>query len=562
MSMTLKDLLDASVAAYGSSIAFRSKAGGRWQDMTYAGLRDRVWRVSELLAHHRIRPGHHVAILRDNAPDWAESYFGIVGLGAVAVPLDPKLTEREALHVLRDSGARAIIASVKSYALLRNLEDRLPELRLAILVDGRELLPVEESRVAYLDYEQGLAEVAGSAASAQRVYERSSPDPDDTASLIYTSGTTGQQKGAMLSHRNLAANVHSCSQVAVINNRDSFLLVLPLFHAFAFTANLLLPLYCGAQICFVESLRTVGENVAEIRPTVLIGVPLLLEKMHNRLITALHANRLGHLLYRLGMKAPIRERIRGRLGGRLRLIVTGGAACPVPVLQGFSELGIPVAEGYGLTEASPVLTLNPVERPKPGTVGRPLPGVEIRIVDPDETGVGEIAAKGPNIMKGYHLAEAETAQVLKDGWLMTGDLGCFDDEGYLQITGRKKSLIVNREGKNIHPEEVEQVIGRSPFIAEVLVLPYEDARDAGGERVGIIVVPNLDAIDDLAAREDRRYSEEDVKELLQQEVRRLSRDLAEYKRPRRVNIRTEEFLKTSTGKIKRYLYRMEEIGVE
>lgn len=554
--MTIKEWLARSVSRRGDGIALRHKKDGRWQSLTYRELLARTWGVAELLARRGLKPGDRVAIFRENAPDWPEMYFGITGLGLTAVPVDAKLQEQEVAHILRDSGARLLFADARSYPLLKEIEAHLPGLQSAVLVGGRELGPQPSRRVRYEDYQESFESAAAAAAADGRAYDRHTPAADDIASFIYTSGTTGRQKGAMLTHGNFAANVEAILHAIDIREDDNFLLVLPLHHAFAFTANLLTPVAAGCEISFVESLKTVGENTREVAPSVLIGVPLLIEKMYNRIWAGLRENKAAWVLYRLGLRRPVRRGIAAKLGGRLRLIVTGGAPCDPDVLVHFAKLGFPILEGYGLTETAPVLTLNPPDAPRPGTVGRPLPGVEIRILDPNPEGVGEITARGPNVMKGYFNNPEATAAVFQDGWFLTGDLGRLDANGYVTITGRKKSLIVNREGKNIYPEEVEHAVGKSPFVRECLALGFRDPDVKVGEQVGIIVVPNQEMIDAHARRGHRTLSEAEAVELVRRDVKRVCAGIAEYKRPRRIQVRWEEFGKTSTGKVKRYLYTL------
>ncbi len=555
--MTLKEMLARSVQRRGDAVALRHKLQDRWHTVSYHELQARVWHVAEVLSRLGVKPGDRVGLFRENAPEWPEVYFGIVGLGATAVPVDAKLQEQEVAHILRDSSARVLLTHAKSYPLVREIEPHLPELRNVLLIGGREVLPIQSRKVKYSDYEQWMEDVAEAAGSAARAYDQFAPVDDDIASFIYTSGTTGRQKGAMLTHRNFTSNVESCRKAIGILDTDNFLLVLPLHHAFAFTANLLLPLAVGSEISFVENLKTVGENTREVSPSVLIGVPLLLEKMYNRIWNGLKENKVGYTLFKLGIRHPVTKGIAKKLGGKLRLVVTGGAPCDPDLLTGYRQFGLNILEGYGLTETAPVLSLNPPAKPKPGTVGRPVPDVQITILDKDADGVGEIAAKGPNIMKGYYNNPEATAAVFKDGWFLTGDLGFIDDEGYVKITGRKKSLIVNREGKNIHPEEVEYQVCKSPFIREAVALGYREAGEKVGEHVGVIVVPNQESIDAHMAREKKRPSEREISDLIRSEVKRMSAEIAEYKRPRRIQIRWEDLDKTSTGKVKRYLYAME-----
>ena len=560
--MTLKELLAQSVQQRGDGVALRYKQQERWHTVSYLELLARVRRVTEVLGRHNIKPGDRVAIFNENSPEWPEIYFGIVGMGATAVPVDAKLQDQEVSHILRDSGSKFLITNAKYYPLLRDIEPRVPELHTVLLIDGHEVLPVGSRRIQYLSYEELMEAVAETASSAARAYDRHNPKDDDVASLIYTSGTTGRQKGAMLTHRNFTSNVEGCQKAIGIYPTDNFLLVLPLHHSFAFTANLILPIAVGSEISFVENLKTVGENMREVSPTVLIGVPLLLEKMYNRIWNGLKENKVGYTLFKLGIRKPVIRGIAQKLGGKLRLVVTGGAPCDPELLENYARLGIPFIEGYGLTETAPVLSLNPLDRPRAGTVGKPIPGVEVVILDADSEGAGEIAAKGPNIMKGYFNNPEATQSVFKDGWFLTGDLGVIDAEGYVTITGRKKSLIVNREGKNIHPEEVEHQVCKSPYIREAIALGYREADEKVGEHVGVIVVPDQDALDALAQREKKTLSESEIGTLIRGEVKKYSAEIAEYKRPRRIQIRWEELDKTSTGKVKRYLYSMgsEDVG--
>lgn len=555
--MTIRELLEQSVREHADSVALRFKSDGLWKTISYSDLLQEVRVAAEVVAKLGARKGDRVALFCENGPLWAEAYLGIVGIGATAVPIDAKLQEQEVAHILADSGAQIVLASARQYPVLADMERRAPTLRHVVLFEGQNVLPSMNGKaVRYHDYDTLRKESLAAAVGARAAYDRAAPSDDDLASLIYTSGTTGRQKGAMLTHRNFTANVESCRKAIQIFPTDHFLLVLPLHHAFAFTANLLVPLRCGCAISFVESLKTVADNLREVSPTILIGVPLLLEKMYNRIWSGLKANKLAYVMFLMGLRKPVIQKLAAKLGGRLRLVVTGGAPCDPEIINGFGQLGIQVIEGYGLTETAPVLTLNPLDRPKPGTVGKPLPDVEITIMDSRPDGSGEIAARGPNVMKGYYNNPSATAEAFRDGWFLTGDIGYFDADGYLVISGRKKSVIVNREGKNIYPEEVEQQITRSPFIREALVLGYREADMKVGELVGAIVVPDQEVLDAHLKRQHRKLTDEETDEFIRNEVKKQVSAIAEYKRPRRILVRWEEFEKTTTGKIKRYLYSM------
>lgn len=550
---TLRELLEQSVEHNPDAPFLRHKSEGAWQTISYGELHQRVSRVAQLLHQLHVKPAERVAMLMPNGPCWPEIYYGIATSAFTAVPVDAQLREQEVAHILRDSQARVLFVSSSCYALLKHIEAPLPELRHIILIeDPRQPIAAEpEGHATYHSYGDLLRDT--DAARYSDFYAQMQPAEHDIASVIYTSGTTGRQKGAMLTHRNFVANVRGIQAAVTISSGDNFLLVLPLHHAFAFTGNLLLPTACGAQISLVESLRTVAETMREVSPSVLIAVPLLVEKMLARIEARLAGNRLARLLVKLGLGRLIRHKLLAALGGQLRLIVVGGAPTDPAVLQGYMRLGIPIVEGYGLTESSPVLALNPPTAPRPGSVGKALPGVDIRISSPNAEGVGEICAKGHNIMAGYYRNEAATREVIHDGWLSTGDLGYIDNAGYIVITGRCKNLIVNREGKNIYPEEIERAINGCRYVLESLALGEVQPPEVG-ERVGLIVVPDWDAIDGYKSRNKPSLTDGEVDELIRGSIRRGTEAMASYKRPRSVKIRHDEFEKTSTGKIKRYLY--------
>lgn len=550
---TIRELLLRSVEATPDAVAIRHKQGGAWRVIRYRELWQRARCVSEVL--HQLGAGRsaHVAIFLENDYRWPELYLGVATAAFIAVPVDAKLREQEVAHILRDAAVSVVFASPQTYGLIREIADSLPTLKHVVVLDGATLISAERTRIAYHDFATLSDQHAAAANGAVSYSEQALPEPDDLASIIYTSGTTGRPKGAMLTHANFCGNVNILLDVIDVRSDDNFLLVLPLHHVFAFTGNLLMPLGAGAEISMVESLRTIGENVREVSPTVLIGVPLLLQKMYNRIQARLRQRRSAAILLALGLRKPIRKSILRNLGGKLRIAIVGGAPSDPDMIRGFAKLGIPVIEGYGLTETAPVLTMNPVTAPRPGSIGKPLPNIQLRIDTPNADGVGEIAARGPSIMRGYFNHPDATELVLHDGWFFTGDMGYIDAEGYVFITGRRKNLIVNREGKNIAPEAVEQAVLKSPAILECLVLGYCQSRETG-ERVGAMVVPDQACIDAEARRRGHPLSDAEIEQRIRTAVKKATQPLADFQRPRYIQIRTEPFERTSTQKIKRYLY--------
>ena len=564
--MTLKETLERSAQKHGDKILMKYKRDGAWQTLTYRQFLALVRNVAEALVRTcHVRPGDRVALLGANSPEWCAIHYAITGLGATAVPVDVKLQDQEVTHILSDSGACALLMDSASEANVYGLAGRCPNLRHVILFGDRkpELDNGRARGIVMHDFDKILAETKAQAEGHGAAYDRFHPKEEDVASYIYTSGTTGRQKGAMLTHGNFTGNFRSIDAAIEIRPDDNFMVILPLHLSFAFTVCLVTPIASGTAMSFVESLRTVGENIRETSPTLIPAVPLLLEKVYNKLLAGIKANRVANVLWTLGIRGPVRKGILEKLGGRVRLMISGGAPADPVMLRGLEELGLKAREGYGITECSPVLSLTPIDAPiRPGSCGQILPFIEMKVFDANAEGVGELAAKGANVMKGYYNNPAATEAVFRDGWFLTGDLGYIDSENYVYITGRKKALIVNREGKNIYPEEVELQINQSPLILESVVLGYRPAGEAVGEQVGVIVVPDEEGIAALEASEKRKFTEQEIEARLRAEVKKQVAALADYKHPRRVQIRWEEFNKASTGKIKRYLYAMTEATPE
>ena len=353
------------------------------------------------------------------------------------------------------------------------------------------------------------------------------------------------------------SNVVGVLQAIQFKRDDNVALILPLHHSFAFTTTVLVPVYVACQVTIVENLKTIKANMAETSPTIMLAVPLLLEKMLGRVMDGVNAKPLAKFMCRAGLAKVVGKKVKDGLGGKLRLIVSGGAPISPATLEGWRKLGFRIVEGYGITETAPVLSVNPLNAPRVGTVGLPLQGVEIKIDLPNAEGIGEIIAQGENVMQGYWNNPEETAKVLVNGWYHTGDLGYFDEKGYLVISGREKSLIVNREGKNIYPEEVERQVLKSDYVLECLAVGYREPDEDVGERVGLIVVPNQELFDSMATIAGTSLTDEEIEERVRAAAREKLTALAEYKRPRKIEVRFDEFEKTTTQKIKRYLYAID-----
>ncbi|MDD4623130.1 MAG: class I adenylate-forming enzyme family protein [Kiritimatiellae bacterium] len=550
--MTLRSFFDDAVANHPKAVALRYCRAGVWCQRTYQEMLQAVSQIAEACGGLGLTPGkEQIAVILDNGPEWIEIYLATAGAGLSVVPLDPKLREQEVAFILRDSQAVAIFTDTRHLCMLEQILPDLPDVRFIVTVDGgAEPLADIAGRPCH-DLETLRSKVRD---KPLKWYREHVPVPHDVASVIYTSGTTGQPKGAMLTHLNFCSDAMGSFDVLgeAISSDDDFLIVLPLFHSFSFTANFVIPLAKGCGMFFVESLRSVGDDIKTLKPTVLMAVPLLAEKLFDKIDDRLKNNRVAQLLLKLGLGKLVGKKVLKGLGGRLRFIFVGGAPCPRHVLQGFRRIGVPIVEGYGLTECSPVVSATNFNESKVGTIGKKLPNIEVRIADPDGQGVGELQVRGPVVMKGYYNNTEATREAFDGEWLRTGDLASIDAEGYLSIRGRKKALIVNREGKNIYPEEVENVIARSPLIADIVVVGYT-VGGVPGERVGAIAAPDTDAV--KAAREGAEPPWAEIEKMIRDAIRHECRDLAEYKHPRKIQVSREPLERTSVQKIRRCVYQ-------
>jgi long-chain acyl-CoA synthetase len=506
-----------------------------------------------LLEQQGVSPGDRVAIQSENRPEWGLAYLAIVETGAVVVPLDALLKEHEVGEILVQSGSSYCIVSDRQRPVVeRAREARLPGLKLLSLDASGDLPCWPQAQELFPD-EQPRPERAS---------------PDDLAVLLFTSGTTGQAKAVMLSHSNLLHNVEGIMRFIPYGMADRMLSVLPLHHTFEFTIGFLTPMRGGASVAYARGLKSneLREDLRTAQATILVGVPLLYEKLLGAIRRGVHdaplASRalvrvllmvtwLASRVFGLRLGGRLLRPLRERAGlGRMRMFVSGAAALPSGVFWGFVNLGITMVEGYGLTECSPVVTANPFDRAKPGNVGLPLPGVEIRVDDPDSEGNGEVMVRGPSVMLGYYDHPQATAEALRDGWFFTGDLGHILPDGRLRITGRVKNMIATAAGKKIYPEEIEIHLSNSPYILEVVVM---GGRDSRGEReeVHAHVFPDFKALGDLARSQGLAFDEVFVEKALRREVEVRCHMLAPYKRVKRVVVRRQEFPKTTTGKIRR-----------
>ncbi len=535
----LVELFDAATKLHAARTAMRITRDGREETYAYADLRECTLRAAAFLAGAGVAPGDRVGLIAENGPEWGMTYFGILKAGATAIPLEKDAATAEIAALLTAGEARGIVLSP---ALARRHAAGLRE-RLAGVV----------SLWTFDDVYAVRDEAAETAAIAKLP---PAPRPEALASIIFTSGTTGNPKGVMLTHRNFASLVARLLTVVEFTPEDGMLSVLPLHHSFEFTAGMLCPLARGASITYLAKLseESIKDALATGHITVIIGVPALWKMLKRGIDRKLEeksrlAKRAAELLmdavYHLREETglnigpavfwPVHE----AFGGRVRYMISGGAALPADIAKAFRGLGFDLLEGYGLTESAPVLT---VTRPDPlpvlGSVGTPLPGIELKLVDPDRRGVGEVAARGPNIMAGYYKNPDATAQVLRDGWLYTGDLGRLDEKGHLTLVGRAKDVIIGFNGKNVYPDELEETYANPDLIKELSIVGLPDGR--GGERVACLAVP-------AEAAGDREAAERRIRE----HFAAVSGGLPVHKRVRFLQCTDTELPRTATKKVKR-----------
>ena len=548
--MTVRGLLEKNALEQPERVALRWCEGKVWQSRTW---REFLARVRDLAEGYGTRfglvPGKdNVALILGNSPAWLECYQAQAGAGLAVVPMDPKLHDGEVEYILRDAEATVITTDAAHLRMMMNLVPKLPKLRGIVVVDGVIFEGRKIGGVPVVGYDH--LRISGGGAW----YDAHIAREEDVASIIYTSGTTGRPKGAMLTHRNFCTDAEGGIRTfgADLNADDSFLVVLPLFHAFSFTANFIASMIPCASMLFVESLRTVGRDIRLLKPSVICAVPLLAEKLYDKIQSGLNESKLARFLMAIGLRGPVMHMVLLKLGGRLRYMVTGGAPCPRHVLECFRKLHVNFVEGYGLTECAPIVSVTSSTCKKIGTIGKPCAGVSVRLVDVNEAGVGELQVKGPNVMKGYFHNEKATKEVFDGEWLATGDLASIDEEGLITIRGRKKALIVNREGKNIYPEEVEIAIAKDPCVKDVIVVGYTQG-GVPGERVGAIVYPDEDWF--AAQNGGKKPDWTEMEKTAVKRVQGTMSELADYKRVRKVVIYREPLERTAIGKVRRVTYK-------
>jgi long-chain acyl-CoA synthetase len=504
-----------------------------------------------------VMKGDRIAILGENSPHWGITYFAIIHTGAIAVPILPDFPEADIRHILTNSESKILFVTHKQLEKMGDLDHT--KLKSVIMLDDLEPDTKEIKMESLNDiFEKAMDFIKKIPETIGLVSRQVSTN--DTASIIYTSGTSGHSKAVMLSHKNLISNVVTISTLVDIYPEDTFLSILPLSHSYEFTLGFILPLISGSRIVYPDKPPTprILEKVCkEEKPTGICAVPLIMEKIYKKkVLPVLKKNLLIKTITKIpGVKKKIYKKINKKLidffGGHLRIMAIGGAAFNREAEKFYCAAGFPYIIGYGLTETSPLLAGGPWgdKNIKVSSTGKPAPGCEIKIVDPDKkTGIGEIYGRGPNVMKGYYKNPDLTAEVLdKDGWFKTGDLGYFDKHNNLYIKGRSKNMILMANGENIYPEAIEDKLNASFYVLESLVVENNDQLEAW-------VYLDYDLIDEDTKGKTERQKLEYIKKVLSETKENINAELSGFSKISRILEQEEPFVKTATHKIKRYLY--------
>ncbi|MDR2610495.1 MAG: AMP-binding protein [Clostridiales Family XIII bacterium] len=548
----LRDLMNYSAERYGDNAAYlvKDKLGGPYRPISFREFRSDVTAFGTALMDLDLK-GRYIAVTGENRYEWVVAYMAAVCGASVIVPIDRELSAEEIANLLNRSGAAAIVYSGKTEKIVNEALKDAPGVSIKISMDAAANTDEKFSMKSLITHGRKLIE------EGRREYFRAEIDPDAMCALIFTSGTTGLAKGVMLSHTNIVHNVVGMAEFMRVIGWTA-LDVLPMHHTYEFNCGILGTMYQGVTVAFCEGLKYIVKNMAEVKANLILGVPLMFEKMYKAIWRqaentgkAKNMRRAITLSKAVGgskLKATkkVFKAVHQAMGGDMRLIIAGGAAIDPAVIEDFNAMGFTMVQGYGMTECSPIVAVNKDRCHKAASAGLPLGKTEVKVIDADADGIGEIAYRGPSVMLGYFDNPEETEKVLKDGWLYSGDYGYVDDDGFVYLTGRKKDVIVTKNGKNIFPEEVEYYLLKSDYIEEAVVWGKDET--AGDTVICADIFPNMPDIREKYGNID----ETEVRKILDREIDAANEKMPPYKRVKRFDVVDAPFEKTTTQKIKRY----------
>ncbi|MBX7151636.1 long-chain fatty acid--CoA ligase [bacterium] len=514
---SIAHMFHENIAKFANKTLYMTKRDGQYRGQTYSEVGAIICNMAMGLASLGVKKNDKVAIIAGTRQEWAMSDFSILSLGAVTVPIYPTLPVPQVEYILKNSDSKiAFVADAEQLEKVIQVKSKCPQLTHVVLFSKD---PKKNDWVLHFDELQALGKKFTEGKTDYLKQASNAVQANDVATIIYTSGTTGTPKGVMLTHKNLLSNSMVCSTVFPVMHDDVFLSFLPLSHIFERNPGHYLPFFNGSSVAYAESIETVAANMGEVRPTLMTAVPRLYEKMYDRVRDNLAsappirrkifawAQRVGKKARETGSKGfsykiadkLVYSKLRGRLGGRIKIMVSGGAPLSKEIAEFFADMGVTILEGYGLTETSPVITVNRPALIKFGSVGCAIEGVEVKIAED-----GEILTRGPHVMLGYYKNEAATKEVLDaDGWFHTGDIGFLDSDDYLTITDRKKNIIVTSGGKNVAPQPIENILVTIPYIEQVMVIG--DKRNF----ISALIVPNFERLRNYAKSNQLKFNSEE-----------------------------------------------------
>ena len=569
---TLKDIIEGSAKEFEHKVAYlqKDRPGGTFQPITYGKVKEDVDALGTALLDWGLK-GEKIAVIGETSYNWLLVYFATVcGVGTI-VPLDKNLPINELEGLVKRSKAKAIFYSKKSESLAEMLMEQLAKSKkkhrpfdLEFFVAMGEQDDEEKNGIKVCAMEKLLERGRRLLKNGITSFVEAEVKPDDFATLMFTSGTTGASKGVMLSQANIAKNVENMSKLVQLGKDMVVLSILPVHHAYEMTCVMWTTFYQGRTIAICEGVKYIQKNMAEVGAGCLVGVPLVFEKMYqsiwrqaekrgevDKLRKAIDLSRKLKLYNSRKVIKKLFKPIHQNFGGKMQLFIAGGAAIDPKIIEDFEAMGIPMIQGYGMSENGPIIAVNQDRYSIASSVGRPMPGTEVKIIEPNDEGVGEVCCKGPSVMLGYYENPEETEKVLKDGWLHTGDLGYIDDNGFLYLTGRKKTVIVTKGGKNIYPEEIEAfILSSSTLVKEVMI---KGVTEKTGNTVLIAeIFPDDDSLKKHKGKELKKEGEDAKMRIFHEIIDEINDKLPPYKMIKRIILRDEEFPKTTTGKLKRW----------
>lgn len=550
----LKDMLKKSGEAFGDRPAyvFKTEEEGKFKEITHKEFREDINDLGTALIHLGLK-GKRVAVISDNRYEWGVGYLAVATGVGVVVPLDKALPDNEIESLMKRSEIEAIIYSNKYDTIMNFVKEQgNTNVKYFISMDLNKKEEDIYSLKELMETGKKLIE------EGNREFLDAKIDAETMGIMLFTSGTTAMSKAVMLSHKNICANLMDIASVIKLTEEDRMLSFLPLHHTFECTVGFLYPISKGCSIAFCEGLRHIADNIKEFQITAMISVPILFEGMYKKVMKSIEKKgkletvkkgiKISNFLLKFGIdiRRKIFKEIHDNLGGKVRLFVAGGAALDPETEKGFNALGVRTLQGYGLTESSPVIAAEDDKYQRLGSIGKAFPSLDVKIEHPNEEGIGELLAKGPSIMLGYYNNEEATKETLEDGWLHTGDLARIDEDGYIFISGRKKFVIVLKNGKNIYPEELETLVNKIDGVKESFV--YGRPEEDGDYKICSKIVYDKELVEDIYGTKE----EEKLKELIWQEVKKVNKTMPAYKYIREISLTDKDLIKTTTQKIKRF----------